>query len=140
MDDGLNPSNFDTEMLRFKNKIKKSSDKISEYQKSIKESEETLSTLKAEGLVTPELEQTFNHAIQESCKEIETEKANQHELLDAASEKIERAREVCDKEIAGVKNKPGSHAAQVYHSLCERKASIDHWETELQEAANTDNP
>ena len=137
MNNGL--GSFDSEMLRIKHSIEESSEKINDLLKSIKDSEETLSTLQSEGLVTEELELTFSRAIQESRDEIKKEESLQSEAMSLAVERIERAREVSDKEIAGVKNKPGGHATQVYHSLMERRASIDQWEKELQEAMETDN-
>ena len=138
LDNGLDlREDFDHRMIRFRNAIEEKAGLVKELAKKIRLTEETLENLRKDGLVSDELEKTFSQAARDYLEDKQSAEKEIAGKLEEACQEINRAKEICDHEIDGVKNTAGSHAAQVLSSLLKRKAEIGQWEEELREKANT---
>ena len=132
---GLGPhDNLDDRMREYVENIRFLSGEVAEKNSEIRSTEETLNDLQAEGLSTPELEQSFSSAIQKTLNEKAELEKKRETIMSAATQELNEAKEEYGKNEDKIKVSSGSQGAEILKAIRERVIAIGEWEKELRDA------
>lgn len=131
---GLGPhDNLDDRMREYVENIRFLSGEVAEKNSEIRSTEETLNDLQAEGLSTPELEQSFSSAIQKTLNEKAELEKKRETIMSAATQELNEAKEEYGKNEDKIKVSSGSQGAEILKAIRERVIAIGEWEKELRD-------
>ena len=140
LNNGLGVRNdLDSRMREYIENLRFLSSEISDKNKELQSTQETLDELRLKELVPSELEESFSKAIQTTLDEINALEEKRETISDTATQELNEAKESYDKAVNEIGTLGGSQAAEILSSIRERVTEIGEWEKEIQEAIDDDN-